>query len=217
MILLLATSAFADQCAWNKESHAAAGLEHLPPGAEYVSFCEPCDDAAPVVARVGRSAVTNVSGDYWEVSVDGKGIDLAYTFVKASPSDAWYTNLAKLVGCPASGVSRKVTVEGAPSGQASRLKDWFGTYDGHNARVRISQYYDDPRGLLVEFEFPMEHPSMSSTVQLSSYVDIDGDPLTFKTPFKGCTVRLEKATAGVRLTPLGCGEVGAVLGGDYAR
>ena len=55
-------------------------------------------------APVGRRRDRRVGrGRFREVSVDGQPIDLAYTYVHAPGDDGW-TNLAKLVGCPASGV-----------------------------------------------------------------------------------------------------------------
>ncbi|MHB8877085.1 MAG: hypothetical protein ACYC8T_25600, partial [Myxococcaceae bacterium] len=47
-----------------------------------------------------------------ELSLNGKGVDLAYIFVMTRPGE--YQNLAKLAGCPATGVSKSFRLGAAP-------------------------------------------------------------------------------------------------------
>lgn len=52
--------------------------------------------------RPPRSNISQGDGnDYYEVTVNDKGIDLAYIYI---PFEGGYRNLAKLVGCPCEGV-----------------------------------------------------------------------------------------------------------------
>ena len=86
---------------------AAAILAKKP---KVIEFCEPCGDKVPgspfVPTTIERAAV----GDgYQAVSIDGHSRDLAYTYVKTS--DDHYENLAVLAGCPAEGVSPRLTIE----------------------------------------------------------------------------------------------------------
>ena len=199
LTLWLAVPASADQCAWVSKANADAALEHLAPGAEWLSFCEPCGDTKPALKRVGRATAAPAGGRFFEVSIDGQPVDLAYTFVHTT-GDTGFTNLAKLVDCPATGVSRRIAWPPTTE-RADRLRSWFGTYRSALTQVTIAQYFDDPNGLSVRIDHPTEHPSGAATVELSSYVDIDGDPIAFSTPFGGCRVRLLKAEGGIELRP----------------
>lgn len=218
MLVWAMATARADQCAWISEANARAALEHLRPGAEWLSFCEPCGDKEPVLGVVHAATSAQVDGGgAREVSVDGSPIDLAYTYVHTPNDPGGFTNLAKLVGCPASGVTRRVTfpLAGDP---ADRLTPWFGTYDHALTRLKISRYFDHPNGLAVQLDFPTEHPSMAATLVLESYADVDQDPVRFATPFPGCSVKLARSADGVILTPSeGCGALLSPMSGSYRR
>jgi hypothetical protein len=118
-----AGAARADQCAWidgATAARASAALAHHP---KVVSFCEPCGDPAPgEPARVGRVEVRAAEGGASEVFVDGRGLDLAYTYVQTSPHQ--YRNLAALAACPATGVSPTLRIDPATaSGVMIRADD----------------------------------------------------------------------------------------------
>jgi uncharacterized protein YkwD len=66
------------------------------------SFCEPCGDAAPRKVAVNETGFEG-QGDNFAVKVNGRDIDLAYTYVKSG--DRWQ-NLALMLGLSATGVSR---------------------------------------------------------------------------------------------------------------
>ncbi len=108
-LLLSAQSAHADQCAWNDEAHAAKAEAILAKHPKVIAYCEPCGDKAPGEPAIARDVtVTTPQGAYREVSINGQPVDLAYTFVQVSSTK--YKNLAKMVGCPASGVSSSLKV-----------------------------------------------------------------------------------------------------------
>jgi hypothetical protein len=209
--------AHADQCSWVSRANAEAAVEHLKPGADWLAFCEPCGDTTPDKHTVGEATAAPVNDRFWQVSIDGQPVDLAYTYVKESAGAAFYTNLAKLVDCQASMVSRRVTWP-PTSQQADRLKGWIGTYSGQKTRLKVTQFFDDPNGLEIQLDHPTEHDSGAATMELVSYVDIDGDPLSFATPMGDCRVVLGKAEGGVKLTPTrACGGLMDAIAGVYTR
>jgi hypothetical protein len=108
--MLLSTQiARADQCAWNEAAHATKAEAILAKHPKVIAYCEPCGDKAPGEPAIARDVtVATPQGDYREVSINGQAVDLAYTFVQVSSTK--YKNLAKMVGCPASGVSSSLKV-----------------------------------------------------------------------------------------------------------
>jgi hypothetical protein len=105
-LLLLASAALADQCAWVDEQTASAARRFLPVGAVWVGLCEPCDERTPQVHVVGETRVGPTSSPrLYEVTIDGRPVDLAYVYVRATPDAKVLTNLARLVRCPTTGVS----------------------------------------------------------------------------------------------------------------
>lgn len=110
-LCLAASPAYADQCAWIDEAAALKAQRILKSSPKFIEYCEPCDETAPGTPQVAKTVDVNDAGDgnYKEVSINGKAIDLAYVFVKTS--DARYENLASLAGCPATGVSPSLTIE----------------------------------------------------------------------------------------------------------
>jgi hypothetical protein len=209
--------AHADQCSWVTKANADAALEHLAEGSEWLSYCEPCGDAAPDHRTVGAATAAPVDDRFWQVSVDGKPIDLAYTFVRASADDPFFSNLARLVDCEASMVSRKVTWPPTTQ-QSDRLASWIGTYSGPKTRLKITQFFDDPNGLAIQLDHPTEHDSGAAELEIVSYVDIDGDPLSFATALGTCRVVLARARGGVTLTPqASCAGLLDAIAGTYSR
>lgn len=108
LIAALATlsfSAFADQCAYISGTMASRGALLLS-GAEIAEVCEPCGERAAIVstAKVGSLMVRDTGYmNYKEIVINGKGVDLAYTFVKIASKR--FVNVAKVIGCKADGVS----------------------------------------------------------------------------------------------------------------
>lgn len=106
---LLTQTAHGDQCAWINAKEANKAYAVLAKQPKVLEFCEPCGDKAPGVPFVAQDvAIATPQGSYKEIQINGKGIDLAYTYVQTSPTD--YRNLAKLAGCPASDVSLSLNI-----------------------------------------------------------------------------------------------------------
>jgi hypothetical protein len=115
-IPLLGGTAHADQCAWVTKAQADKAQQILTSSSKFIEYCEPCGDPAPGIPQhIENANVMVPAASYWEVTLNGKPSDLAYVFVKTS--DTEYKNLAKLAGCPVTGVSASLTVEPeTPSG-----------------------------------------------------------------------------------------------------
>ena len=117
LVLASANISFADQCAYNTEAHANAARDLLKAGSQVIDFCEPCSNQTKRFSTVTSSDVKVVEdGKYYLVTVNGRGIDLAYTFIKTkskvTPTDSdTYSNVAMLVGCPVSSVSATIDVQ----------------------------------------------------------------------------------------------------------
>ena len=126
LLALLPLTASADQFAYLDIHEAMAALDtldHAP--REVQAFCAPCGDAnAPTIAvrdlgiaRVrdgGHSARPYADGDgrtFWEVEVNGAGIDLAYVYVQ---TPAGWENLALELGLDATDVPRMLPPERLP-------------------------------------------------------------------------------------------------------
>lgn len=217
-IALWSVVARADQCAWIEEKHAKAALAHLKEGSEWAELCEPCGETRAEVHRVGRATAEPVDGGrYWEVQIDGRGVDLAYTYVHDG-GDTGFTNLAKLVGCPATSVTRRIP---APSdgGLTDRLEPWLGTYQHGSTRMHVGRFFDDPNGLRIQLDHPTEHDAHAATFVIEAYADVSADPIVFVGPFLGCTVRVLRAPQqGLQLAPdPACGVFGQTIAGTYRR
>jgi len=129
LAFLLSFQALADQCEWNTRSNAQKARVELVKHNHYFAFCEPCGDTVPALqfiredlgkkkakdgkdvhfsSRGTKIGQDNRTADYWGFTINGSygmsvNIDLAYVFVPTANGE--YKNLAKIVGCPASGVS----------------------------------------------------------------------------------------------------------------
>jgi len=127
--LLCASTALADQYAYVSLRQAVDAMKMLTEGSVVHSFCAPCNDKASIpigirlleIGRVweGTSAVPYRSSDgvsYWEVSLNGQPIDLAYVYIRRGTQ---WENLAMVLGLAVVDVPRYL----APSqvGQRKRL------------------------------------------------------------------------------------------------
>jgi len=111
-VLLVPSFARADQCTIVDADAAHAAVE-LARDRATVSYCEPCGDKKPTATAVRtRSARVISSQTDARVAIDGKEVDLAYTFVQTGKTT--WTNLALMVGCGAQGVSAFLTLKPAP-------------------------------------------------------------------------------------------------------
>lgn len=94
--------ALADQAAYISESYAVHASELLKDSTAIRQFCAPCGDSAatPVTVHSVEAADTGNDG-YWEVRVNGQGVDLAYTYYF---SGGKWANVAMAVGLKVSDV-----------------------------------------------------------------------------------------------------------------
>lgn len=100
--LIISGNVLADQCAYITKKQAQKAVKRLIKAESIETLCEPCGET--ISQRVEIESVTFANTgyqNYYEVSVNGKGIDLAYTFLKGK-------NLAKSVRCETTGVSSRI-------------------------------------------------------------------------------------------------------------
>ena len=120
-VALLALSpviASADQFAYLDLKQAMAALAALDQAPREVqAYCAPCGDARATAIAVHDLGLARVWDDrgsarpyadgdgrtFWEIELDGEGIDLAYLYVR---TPAGWENLALTLGLDASGVPR---------------------------------------------------------------------------------------------------------------
>ena len=139
LLAWLPLAANADQFAYLDLQQAMAALdalEHAP--REVQGYCAPCGDAAAqriAVRDLGIARVWDAAGSarpyddgagntYWEIEVNGAGIDLAYVYVR---TPAGWENLALRLGLEASDVPRMIPDPGvawpwvSPSASTARI------------------------------------------------------------------------------------------------
>ena len=114
----LASVARADQCQLVDSGTAVRALQLLHDGPNVLTYCEPCGDRAPgEPVRAARAGAERDAMGSYQVVIDRREVDLAYTYVQTGPER--FDNLAKLAGCPTSGVSPTLAVTAPlPSDQA---------------------------------------------------------------------------------------------------
>ena len=104
VLVLVAAVALADQAAWISKKDAEAAAAKVKPGDEVREYCKPCGDKSYSVIKVTKVEVAHTGdGDYYEVRLNGKGIDLAYVYIR---SGGEWENLAMIVGVPVQDVPR---------------------------------------------------------------------------------------------------------------
>ena len=100
--LVSAFTLLADQAAYISKDEAMAAHALLQKSTTIKSFCAPCGDHNSVLIPVKTIDVTYTNyQNYWEVQINGKGIDLAYTYFLSN--NKW-RNVAIAMGLPVSGV-----------------------------------------------------------------------------------------------------------------
>ncbi|MCU0701370.1 MAG: hypothetical protein MUC96_33085 [Myxococcaceae bacterium] len=109
VLMLVAPTALADQCAWIPRGQAEKAISKLK-GKNVIEWCEPCGEPKPAKTAAKKASVVTArpvdDGKLGEVLVNEKPVDLAYLFVEWGNT---YRNVASLVGCPATGVSKRLT------------------------------------------------------------------------------------------------------------
>lgn len=95
ILTLFTVNALADQAAYITQAQAQKAAAFLKDKKHIRHYCNPCDDKGDRVEEISTVeavAVTD-SKPYWEVLVNGKGIDLAYVYYQNE--DGEWKNLAK--------------------------------------------------------------------------------------------------------------------------
>lgn len=126
LLALLPAVASADQFAYLDIRQAVAALDALDHAPRTVqAFCAPCGDARATVVAVHDLGIARVWDDrgsarpyadgegrtYWEIELDGEGIDLAYVYLQ---TPAGWENLALMLGLEATGVPRTLSPQQLP-------------------------------------------------------------------------------------------------------
>jgi hypothetical protein len=102
MIIVFSLSAQADQCSLITQEQALRAESLLLNSRRIQNLCELCGETSPSLITF-ETLIARPAGleNYWEVLLDEKNIDLAYTYVDGK-------NLAMLVDCPVSGVRKTI-------------------------------------------------------------------------------------------------------------
>lgn len=100
-VLSASVAAQADQAAWNSKKDADAGAALIRVGQEIRDYCAPCGETAYTARTVSRVSVGQPDPSYWEVRVNGRGVDLAYEYVRI---DGHWKNVAMEIGLQVTGV-----------------------------------------------------------------------------------------------------------------
>ncbi|MDJ0511199.1 MAG: hypothetical protein QNJ64_18375 [Crocosphaera sp.] len=105
-IILFSTQiAYADQCSYIDKEEALKAATFLKLNQLIYLFCEPCGETRPQPVTIQSISVGTVGyQNFWQVSINDQGVDLAYTYVP-STIETKPINLAALAGCPARDVS----------------------------------------------------------------------------------------------------------------
>ncbi len=83
------TVTFADQAAYISEAQAKKAAEFLRKKGEIKHYCEPCNDKTVKYEKIQTiEAVYTGYKNFWQVKVNGKGIDLAYVYYEKK-KDKW--------------------------------------------------------------------------------------------------------------------------------
>jgi hypothetical protein len=121
LLALLPFAASADQFAYLDLKQAMAALDALDHAPRTLqAFCAPCGDAQATVIAVHDLGIARVWDDrgsprpyvdgdgrtFWEIELDGEGIDLAYVYLQ---TPAGWENLALMLGLEATGVPRTLS------------------------------------------------------------------------------------------------------------
>ena len=105
LISVFSSPLWADQCQSVSKEQAAQALDFLKPSGQYIEFCEPCGDKDfyKREPQIINNLQAKADGEYWDIYLNGKNVDLAYIFVSTKNGD--YLNLSKLANCPSSDVT----------------------------------------------------------------------------------------------------------------
>lgn len=110
-LLITELPASADQAAWVLKPDADKAVQMIDPGIEIRKFCQPCGDTSWTSVIVNQVELKNTSEKYFQIFINGQGVDLAYCYIN---KDGKWKNIAILLGLDVSGVSEFIIDEGIP-------------------------------------------------------------------------------------------------------
>jgi uncharacterized protein YecT (DUF1311 family) len=88
-------NSLADQAAWVEKSAAYKAGEMINSGMILREYCAPCGDTTWTELPVKQVEVKNTDGEFYQVFINGKGIDLAYVYILQNSK---WTNIAMSLG-----------------------------------------------------------------------------------------------------------------------
>ncbi len=108
LIMACLNSLYADQAAWITKEQADRGAALIRSSSEIRHFCAPCNDNFYRVEKVSsvsamKAGGSSASDSYFEVVVNGNGVDLAYVYIL---SGGKWLNAAMLLNIPVNGVPK---------------------------------------------------------------------------------------------------------------
>ena len=105
----LVVTALADQAAWITQAQAEKAAAFLKDKKEIRHYCAPCNDKGDKVEAIDTVDAAKVKDEnYWEVRINGEGIDLAYVYFKTK--DGKWKNLAKELDIKVKDVPKILTI-----------------------------------------------------------------------------------------------------------
>src|SRR5690242_3103387 len=95
ILAISAISILADQAAYITQAQAQKAAAFLKDKKQIRHYCAPCDDKGDKVEDIStvEAVAVESSKPYWEVKVNGEGIDLAYVYFQDKKGK--WKNLAK--------------------------------------------------------------------------------------------------------------------------
>jgi len=103
----------ADQYAWITREQAREAASYLASGTVFLDYCRPCGDVYYKKHQVAQVEVSYTGTEqYYQVKINGRGKDLAYTYVY---HQGYWTNLAWVLGLKASDVPFYLLLPADPS------------------------------------------------------------------------------------------------------
>ena len=98
-------AAYADQAAYITQAQAEKAAAFLTGKMQIRHYCAPCDDKGDRVEDIKNVTAAPVGyQEYWEVKVNGEGIDLAYVYFQTE--EGKWKNLAKEMDIKVKGVPK---------------------------------------------------------------------------------------------------------------
>jgi hypothetical protein len=110
LLAIFATTAIADQAAYITQAQAEKAAAFLKDKKQIRHYCAPCDDKGDRVEEISTvEAVPAGYQQYWEVKVNGEGVDLAYVYFLNK--DGKWKNLAKELDIKVKDVPKKLPAD----------------------------------------------------------------------------------------------------------